>query len=262
MDMEKVTVLVVEDEALVALDLQLGLEKEGYNVIGPADNFDDAVKLFRENEVDIVLMDIQIIGTKDGVDTATALLQIKQVPIIYLTAFTDGAIIDKIKKTYPAAFLAKPYHPNNVSIAIELAINNLAVAKSQQDGVTHSLPAKPGRKSELAITDKETILQIDDVIFVKLNQRFIKLPLSEILYAEADNNHITLVTVAKKISLRLSLNQLLEKINYKKLIRIHRSYAVNIDAINSFNEYSVFVENAELSIGKNFKQSFFSNFTA
>ena len=93
----KINILIVEDEALVALDLSMGLEKEGYNIVGIADNSEDAVDLFSNNPVDIILMDINIIGCKDGVETAIEMLKIRQVLVIYLTAFTDSATVERAK---------------------------------------------------------------------------------------------------------------------------------------------------------------------
>jgi DNA-binding response OmpR family regulator len=99
---EKINILIVEDESIVAMDLANGLEKDGYHITGIADNAEEAQELFNAHEVDIVLMDVNILGDKDGIDTATELLKHRPVPIIYLTAFTDVATIDRIKQTHPA----------------------------------------------------------------------------------------------------------------------------------------------------------------
>ena len=246
-------VLIVEDEALVALDLSQGLRKEGYHIVGTADNADDAKELFLQNEVDIILMDVKIMGEKDGIDTATELLRLKQVPIIYLTAFTDATTISRIKSTFPAAFLSKPYNITNVRIAIDLAINNLAIARQ---------PAGEGKvvAMDKSASKQDVVLQMDDVLFVKFNYRFIKVRISELLYVEADNNYINLVTNTRKIALRLSLNQWLDKVNHKSIVRIHRSYAVNMDSIHSFSDQSVFIDKMELPLGKNYRECFFRHF--
>lgn len=260
MDKEKINVLIVEDEALVALDLAKGLEREGYNIIGPADNAEEAEFFFRENDVDIILTDVKIIGTKDGVDTAASLLSLKKVPVIFLTAFTDDVTVDRAKKTYPAAFLTKPYNFTSVRLAIAVAINNLSLAKQQKAEGSINAIEKYVAQPEENIAEREVILQMEETIFVRYNYRFIKVHLSELKFIEADNNYVNLITTSKKITLRLSLNQILEKITYKKLVRIHRSYAININWINSFNENSVFVDKAELPMGKNYRKYFFEYF--
>lgn len=258
--MEKVKVLVVEDEAIVALDLAAGLEHDGYEVVGTADNADEAIELFVSNDVDIVLMDIHIMGDKDGIETTIELLKIKQVPVIYLTAFTDTATVERVKKTHPAAFLTKPYNINNVRIAIDLALNNFAIAKNHDEQSKVINLHKSHEKDVSASHDKEIILQMNEWIFVKHNYHFIKLSLNDLLFVEADNNYINIVTIDKKLAVRLSLNQLLEKLHFKKLARIHRSYAVNMNAIQSFNEQQVVVNKTELPIGRNYREEFLKHF--
>jgi DNA-binding LytR/AlgR family response regulator len=256
---EKVNILIVEDESIVALDLANGLERDGYHIAGIADNAEEAQQLFNDNDIDIVLMDVNIIGEKDGIDTAAEILKQKAVPIIYLTAFTDAATIDRIKQTHPAAFLSKPYNLTNVRIAIDLAVNNFAVSREQQP-TGKIIPLDKDTSKNTSSPEREMILRMDDHIFVKNNYAFVKLKLSELLYVEADNNYTSIVTTEKKFLLRLSLNQMLEKIGYRALVRIHRSYAVNINAINSFNEQEIEINQQHLPIGRNYKEEFLKHF--
>lgn len=269
MERTKINILIVEDEAIVALDLATSLEKDGYRVVGTADHFEEAIQLFSQHEVDIVLMDIHLAGAKDGVETVQELMQIRQVPVIYLTAFTDAATVERVKQTFPAAFLTKPYNVSNVRIAIELALNHFAVVRSQQErGRVVPLPAA-GEKKEGGAAGagaggagggKETILQLNDCIFIKHNYQFIKIRLDDIRYVEADGNHVHVITEERKFVVRLSLNQLFEKLLLKKLVRIHRSYAVNIEAIQSFNDMQVVIGRQELPIGRNYKEDFLRRF--
>ena len=259
MPAEKINILIVEDESIVALDLANGLERDGYNITGIADNAEEAQQLFSDNEVDIVLMDVNIIGEKDGIDAAIEILKQKAVPIIYLTAFTDTATIDRIKQTHPAAFLSKPYSLTNVRIAIDLAVNNFAVATEQQT-TGKIIPLDKDSNRNTASPEREMILRMNDHIFVKNNYAFVKLKLCDLLYVEADNNYTSIITAEKKFLLRLSLNQLLDKINYKPLVRIHRSYAVNINTIQSFNEQEVEINQQHLPIGRNYKEEFMKHF--
>jgi len=168
--------------------------------------------------------------------------------------------VSRVKKTYPAGFLTKPYSINNVRIAIELALNNFAVLKEQQGaGKVISMVDAPAKGRDTR-TDKETILQMNDCIFVKQNYQFVKIKLSDILYVESDNNYTHLITSDKKIALRISLNQLLEKIIFTELVRIHRSYAVNMHAVQSFTEQDIKVGKVELPIGKQYKETFLKHF--
>ncbi len=257
---ENVNVLIVEDESIVALNLSMGLENDGYTVVGIADNAEDAQQLFTENEVDIVLMDINIMGKKDGIQTAEELLKHKSVPIIFLTALTDNATVNRVKGMQPAAFLTKPYHISNVRIAIELAISNFAIAHQGSQPSAKVVSIEKSTAPAETNSDKEVLLQMQDYLFVKNNYRFVKMKLSDILYAEADNNYINLITAEGKTTVRLSLNQFMEKIRSASLIRIHRSFAINMNAIQSFNDQQVMVDKYELPIGRAYREAFLQHF--
>jgi two-component system, response regulator PdtaR len=258
MNSPAINILIVEDESIVAMDLAAGLEQDGYHICGIADNAEDAIALFKSNEVDILLMDIHIIGSKDGITTAAELQHIKPVPVIFLTAFTDTATIERVKQICPAAFLTKPYQVSNVRIAIELALNNFAVTRQHPaGGKLVSLTGSPHKEKE---TGGESILQLGDYIFIKSNYRFHKVLLSGVLYAEADNNYVHLVTGNGKFTLRLSLAQLLEKLNYAPMVRIHRSFAVNIHTVETFNEQEVLINGHEIPISRNYKDDFLARF--
>jgi DNA-binding LytR/AlgR family response regulator len=258
---EKINILIVEDESIVALDLATALHQDGYEVIGIADHAEAATRLFTVHAVDIVLMDIHLSGPKDGIDTVTDLMKIRQTPVIYLTAFTDHATVERVKHTYPAAFLAKPYQVSNVRIAIELALNNFAMHPNPHTELPGT-PSYPGttlplpEPNDTAGPTKEPILQMGDCVFVKYNYQFVKVPLADILFVAADSNHINLHTSDKKFVLRLSLSQLFDRLIFDRLIRIHRSFAVNIDAIQSFTEQKVLTGKGELPIGRNYKKDF------
>jgi len=251
---EKINILIVEDESVVALDLATALHQDGYEVIGIADHAEAAIRLFTSHDVDIVLMDIHLAGPKDGIDTVADLMKIRHRPVIYLTAFTDHATVERVKHTYPAAFLAKPYQISNVRVAIELALNSLAPPSRVL------FPSNPRTELPLPAPTKEPILQMGDCVFVKYNYQFVKVRLDDILFVQADSNHINLHTGDKKFVLRLSLSQLFDRLLFDRLIRIHRSYAVNIDAVQSFTEQTVLTGKGELPIGRNYKEDFLKRF--
>ena len=257
MAIEKINILIVEDESIVALDLATALHQDGYEVIGIADRAEEAIRLFNQHAVDVVLMDIQLVGPKDGIDTVVDLMNIRQTPVIYLTALMDNAIVERVKHTYPFAFLAKPYQISNVRIAIELALNSFAVQKARHEqGRVLSLNAAATASGPT----KEPILQMGDYVFIKYNYQFVKVGLTDIQFVQADRNHISLHTSDKKFVLRLSLSQLFDRLLFDRLIRIHRSYAVNIDAIQSFTEQTVLTGKGELPIGRNYKEDFLKAF--
>ena len=256
---ETVKILIVEDEAIVAMDLVAGLQMDGYEVAGVADNAEAAIAIFRNQEVDIVLMDINIIGDTDGIDTAAALLKIRYVPVIFLTAFTDAKTVDRVKQICPAAFLSKPYSISNVRISIELALSNFAIAKETEAG--GKVVSMPTPKENKAAIEKEAILQLNDFIFIKEQYRFIKIKTDEIQYLESSNNYVNIVCSTRKFVVRMQMSQLLEKLIFKNIIRIHKSFAVNLFAISSFTDQDVTIDKLEIPIGRSYKEDFLQRFS-
>jgi two-component system, response regulator PdtaR len=246
-------ILIIEDEFILASELSDTLESEGYEVVFTADNGQEALDFYKENEVDLVLCDININGDWDGIETVTRLIAIKQVPIIYLTAFTDKDTLERAKLTFPAAYIPKPYHITNLRMAIELAINNFAV-KIQPNHLNILKDGKPD------IQSKEMFLQVNDDIFIKQNYQFVKFSLSEILYLEADNIYTNIITNQKKYAIRQAIGNVHERLPMKNLVRVHRSFVVNINKIDSFNEYEVIVHGHTIPISRTYKDEFMKHF--
>jgi len=253
----KITVQIVEDEAIVALDLSQSLLQQGYAVAGISKDAADAEKVFYTKHPDILLIDINIDGAVDGISLVEKLTRSREIPVIYLTALSDLETLKRVKATKPAAYLTKPYTMRNVAVAIELAFSNLAVLKS---GEEQNSPVPKTSVNTDSAQGKEIIMQQDDYIFIKHNYRFVKVPLKEILYVEADNNYIHIVTATQKYLLRLSLQHLEAKISYDKFLRIHRSFIINITAIDSFSEAEVKIGARQLPVGRAYKDAFVSRF--
>src|ERR1700744_2221675 len=87
--LDKVNILIVEDEGIVALELQESLQQEGFEVVAIVDNGPEALELVKNEEIDLVLLDINIKGAWDGIETATHLWKQKHLPCIYVTDYAD-----------------------------------------------------------------------------------------------------------------------------------------------------------------------------
>lgn len=250
---DTVKILIVEDESIVAMDLSMRLQKEGYEVIGIAPSGDDAVALFTEQKPDLVLMDINIKGPKDGIETAKKLKQLQDVPLIFLTAFSQSEYINRAKAVNPSAYLVKPFNNDSLHTSIQIAMHNFAILNKPAAEV------KP-TESVKEESSKECLVFFNNYFFVKHNYRFIKFSIDDLLFAESDNNYITLVTATKKFALRISLQYVAEKINHPALVRVHRSFIVNIKNIDSFNEEEITVGKHQVPIGRNYKDEFLKSF--
>jgi len=114
-------VLIVEDEALVARDLAFSLEEMGHDVIATVDSCAGALRAVHDRTPDIVLMDIRIKGETDGVDTAELLSRRFDVPVVFITAYTDDKTLERAARTRPYGYIVKPFTDRDVRSAIEVA---------------------------------------------------------------------------------------------------------------------------------------------
>jgi len=125
-------ILVVEDERLIALDLQEGLEEIGYTVVGIASRSEDAIAKTAELGPDLVVMDIHLDGDVDGIQTAAMLRGRFGLPIVYLTANTDAEQLSRALETGPGGYLAKPFSPRTLRTTVELAFRHHETERALQ----------------------------------------------------------------------------------------------------------------------------------
>jgi hypothetical protein len=116
------TILIVEDEAVVAANLASKLERAGYDVVATASTGAEAIALTRRLHPQLVLMDIQIEGELDGIQTAETIQHHCDVPVIYLTAYSDAATLSRAKLTGPSGYILKPFETREVTTQIDLAL--------------------------------------------------------------------------------------------------------------------------------------------
>ncbi|WP_409198963.1 response regulator [Methanobrevibacter acididurans] len=116
------SILIVEDEAITALDLKGNLEKSGYHITDIVDNAEDAIKSAKENPPYLVLLDINLKGEKSGISIAEE-INLLSIPIVYLTAQTDDATSNEAIETAPYAYVTKPFNKRDLEYTIALAIN-------------------------------------------------------------------------------------------------------------------------------------------
>lgn len=120
--MGKGRILVVEDEAIVALGIQASLERLDYEVVGRASTGAQALALVETSRPDLVLMDVMLPDGMDGIDAAMEVHERFHVPVVYLSAITDEATLDRAKRTDPFGYVTKPFKDHELALAIELAL--------------------------------------------------------------------------------------------------------------------------------------------
>ena len=120
--MTNAKILVVEDENIVALEIKKRLQKLGYIVPGVASTGEDAISKAEGILPDLVLMDIMLKGEIDGINAAGEIRKRFNIPVIYLTAYSDGDTIERAKLTEPYGYILKPFEEDDLRTAIEIAL--------------------------------------------------------------------------------------------------------------------------------------------
>ena len=122
---KRIRIMIVEDDALVALGIRCTLEELGFEVCGVAVSEPEAIALGEKARPDLALMDIRLRGITDGIDTARRLRGEFGIRSVYLSAYTDHQTMSRITSTYPLGFVQKPYSAVQLRIALDLAIRRL-----------------------------------------------------------------------------------------------------------------------------------------
>ena len=205
-------ILIVEDEMIIGANISLQLTSLGYEVSGIVPRGEEALVHIRQNKPDIILLDIQLKGNIDGVQTAQLMQKEFDIPIIYLTANADDANFNRAKATNPHAFISKPFKKLDLKHAIELVMN-------RQQPQTEPIP----------LDDSPFVL--DDSIFVRHQEKMVKVSIADILYIEADRNYSRIFAKGKEYVLVMTLKEIDEKLPPQHFLRVHRSFIVNISQI-------------------------------
>jgi CheY-like chemotaxis protein len=115
-------IFFVEDDEIVAKVIEWRLNNLGYSVCGSAKNGIDAIKLIKEKEPDLILLDIELKGSMDGIEVGEFLSSKTTIPFIYLTAHTEDSILKRAKSTGSKGYVKKPFSDDDLRVAIELAL--------------------------------------------------------------------------------------------------------------------------------------------
>lgn len=223
---EKTTILIVEDESVIADYLCSQLQELGYTVGGIAPDYESAIDLINKYFFDLILLDIELEGEKTGIDIACYLNEkSSHPPFIYLTSYSDPVTLRQAKTTRPAAYLTKPFTSAGLFSAIEIVLYN-----------------------QISRTPEEVITINDGSIPLQFNE-------SEILYLEAEHVYVTVVTKERRFLIRSSLSSLLAALPANVFLRVHRSYTVNVSHIRVIRSGHIIVGDHTIPIGRKFRES-------
>ena len=236
-----VKILIVEDEMIIAANISLQLTMLGYEVVGIVPRAEDAITCVKQDQPDIVLMDINLKGDLDGIDTVKLIKEIQDVAVIYLTANADEEHFNRAKSTHPHAFISKPFKKLDLQRAIELTVDRIQQEKSEntEDNLSKSEPSP---------------FMLSDCIFVRHNEKMVKVDIQDILYIEAERNYCRIYSKGKEYLLVMTLKDMDEKLPNKHFLRVHRSFIINLSQIDEIATSHIVIAKKAIPVSKSLKE--------
>ena len=243
----KVRILVVEDEMIIGAKISMQLTNLGYEVSGLLSRGEDVPFHVAENKPDIILLDINLKGNLDGIETAKLLSANGHTPIIFLTANSDEATFNRAKAVKPAAFISKPFKQLDLQRAIELTISRMEEKQSDKDMGETELEERPSF--------------LNDRMFVRNKDRMVKIMFDDVLFIEAVRNYSRIITRNNEFLLSINLKIIEDKLPAPVFVRIHRTYLVNITKIDEVAENHVMIGQREIPMSGGLKENLLQRIT-
>ena len=214
--MKALKILIVEDEVFIAETIKMYLEERNHEVIGAAISYEEAFQEYNLRRPDLVLLDIRLYGTKSGIDFAAYIKeQINGPPFVFLSSQNDQKILEQALETNPYGYLTKPFYKESLWTSIESAYQ-LYTSRNTNDSV---VIITDGRKNHL-------------------------IKISNIVCIEADHVYsMIIMTSGEKLTVRKSMQQILDLANNANLINCHRSYIINTQHVREWNQDNITMDN-------------------
>lgn len=232
--MEKLRLLVLEDQVMVAADLVDMLNRLGHEIVACVDNGREALDEAAKQWPDLAILDVKVKGGMNGLEVGRRMRNELHIPIIYLTAMDE--VYDLARETQPHDFLNKPVDPVRLKRSIELAV--------QHARQTSDIFKPPGIA--------------DGVVFIRHNDRRKRVDLKDVCYLRADGGYCHLHMIHDKITLARPMRTVLEELSrydrQGRLIQVHRSHSINLDHVTDIRGNMLMVDGECFDIGETYRE--------
>lgn len=242
--MSKINVMIVEDEGIVAKDIESSLKKLGYNVVGIASSGEKALEIIEEKKPELVLMDIMLKGEMSGIDTSEIVREEFQIPVIFLTAYADEDTLSKAKVTEPYGYIIKPFKEIDLHTSIEMAM--------YKHNKTQEL------KKEIEVYSSVVQEQSNqDFVFIKSKSKLVKVNHSDIYFVEALKDYVIIHSENGRYTIHSTMKDVENKLPENDFMRVHRSFIVRLDKIKEIEGTNMTMENnaKDIPIGGSYKEA-------
>ena len=227
-------IYIVEDIAISRMSLETMLQKNGYEVSGSAAKAEIAWQEIQESSTDLILLDINLAGEKNGVWLAQQIRKHLNIPIVYLTAFGDQQTLKEVLETKPNGYLMKPYQEPTLLTTINIALHNFSVAQK-----------------ELVSSEEQTMP--NDFIFIKDKYMKVKINVNDIYYVKSEGNYIEIRLEEKIYVVRNKLLEFKKELPNSLFFQSHQRYLINIDKISVLKKDVVLIKDHKIPLSLKYK---------
>lgn len=245
--MASLSVMVVEDRPLTAEDIRYTLTELGYEVVAVVHSGGAALEALEKHKPDLVMLDIDLGDGMNGIAVGKIIQKSYKIPFLYLTARADKATLEEAKATQPVAYIVKPFTPNDLRAAIEIAMFNV------DEGKTASYQQPEPKESASVVPGGETL-------FIKSKGRFEKIKQKDILWVEAEDTYARIRTQEKPYLVSFTLKAVSERLTYPDLIRVHRSFIVNVQQVQAIEDNMLIIGEKLIPVSKSYREEVMKRF--
>ena len=235
----KIRVFIVEDEYIHLEAIKIELSEAGFELAGECRDADSAFERIKAACPDVVLVDIALPGKNNGITLAEKINRALNIPHIFTTSFSEEDVVLEAISTNPAGYLHKPVDRVNLAAAIRLAMSH-EIRNERTEENPHT-----GR----------------GMVFARVGDRLVRVNIEDLLAVRADGeNCIALVTARKEILCRTTLKDFCKQ-HPGSFIQIHRSFYINLDNLDTFNEreQTAVLKGYNAPVARSFRKSFLNS---
>ncbi len=222
-------ILIVEDEVLIARDIEILLNKIGYRVVKKAKTVAEAKNALENYRVDLALVDINLEHGEEGIYVAGMLTKAK-LPFIYITSYSDENTVRNAMQTKPDAYIVKPVSMNDLYTNIEMVMYKQKNKQQDTNGPKE-------KRLKLTHHNKKIFLDPKDIYWIKADGVYMEIETEQNTYVE-----------------RGSFNSLLSQISDPNILKVHRGWVVNTRYINEFKTETVRIKDVEIPVSRSYRK--------
>jgi len=232
----KTKILLIEDDYILSENIEEILTIHGFELTATLNKAETAIEVIEDKKPDLILLDIQLKGNKDGIELSEEIRKKVNTPIIFLTSAAGKEIIHRVEHINPEGFITKPFTMEGLITSIELVLSKYRKTIENKN--------QEISKKDVALSE----------LYVRENGWLRKIIIDDIDWIKAEGTYTQLNVKNKQYTLRNTVKELMKKLPADQFSRVHKSYIVNLKNLDALNATMVKINECEIPMGKIYYQ--------